>query len=245
MDVTVVILPMPVLWGLHMAVGKKLTLSGMFGLGIIICVITAIRISITTLNHGTNAQQIYSLLALFTCLEALLGVINACLPVLKPIFNKLGDSEASAWLSSVMSGTITIFMRPSEMGSRWTTSSGMKKESGMEREMPEMPRWPGSHGEAATMSPPHRYVDNKAANMMFPSSVANVRSPPSRSPIQLGGPPVPPKEDDFQARPTKDEERRKHGKSIRVQKEWDVERGISEESDRQPLDPRRDYNARW
>ena len=94
------------------------------------------------------------------------------------------------------------------------------------------------------MSPPHRYVDNKAANMMFPSSVANVRSPPLRSPIQLGGTPVPPKEDDFQASPAKDGERRKRRKGIRVQKDWDVERGINEESDRQPLDPRRDYNTR-
>ena len=34
MDVTVVVLPMPVLWGLQMAVGKKFTLSGIFGLGI-------------------------------------------------------------------------------------------------------------------------------------------------------------------------------------------------------------------
>ena len=34
MDVTVVVLPMPVLWGLQMAVGKKFTLSGMFGLGV-------------------------------------------------------------------------------------------------------------------------------------------------------------------------------------------------------------------
>lgn len=34
MDVTVVVLPMPVLWGLQTAVGKKLVLSGMFGLGI-------------------------------------------------------------------------------------------------------------------------------------------------------------------------------------------------------------------
>lgn len=34
MDVTVVVLPMPVLWGLQMAMGKKLVLSGMFGLGI-------------------------------------------------------------------------------------------------------------------------------------------------------------------------------------------------------------------
>lgn len=33
LDVTVVILPMPVLWGLQMAVGRKTTLSGMFGLG--------------------------------------------------------------------------------------------------------------------------------------------------------------------------------------------------------------------
>lgn len=35
MDVTIVVLPMPVLWGLQMAVNKKLVLSGMFGLGIV------------------------------------------------------------------------------------------------------------------------------------------------------------------------------------------------------------------
>ena len=33
-DITVVVLPMPVLWGLHAATGKKFTLSGIFGLGI-------------------------------------------------------------------------------------------------------------------------------------------------------------------------------------------------------------------
>ena len=195
------------------------------------------------MNHDTNAQRIYSLLALFTCLEALLGVINACLPVLKPIFNKLGESDTSAWLSSVMSGSIPIFMRPSQMGSSWTTRSATKKDSGPGKEMPEVPRWPGIY----EMSPPPRYVDNKVANMMFPSLAANVRSPPLSSPNQSRGPPVPPKEDDYQASPTKNWDRRKHAKGIRVQKEWDVERGVSAESDRQPLDPRRDYvyNARW
>lgn len=34
LDVTVVVLPMPLLWCLQMAVSQKLTLSGMFGLGI-------------------------------------------------------------------------------------------------------------------------------------------------------------------------------------------------------------------
>lgn len=33
LDVTAVVLPMPVLWGLKMAVGKKVMLSGMFGMG--------------------------------------------------------------------------------------------------------------------------------------------------------------------------------------------------------------------
>lgn len=245
MDVTVVLLPMPVLWGLQMAMGKKLVLSSMFGLGIIICVITLIRIDITRWNHGSNAQQIYSLLALFTCLEALLGVINACLPVLKPIFNKLGDSSASQWLSSVMSGTIPIFMRPSQMGSRWTMPSATKKDSGMEREMPEMPRWPGSHTGAAMMSPPPRYVDHKAADMMFPSLAANGRGPSTSSPTRTRGPPVPPKEDDYQASPAKDWDRRRDEKGVRVQRGWDVERGVSGESDRQPLDPRRSYDTRW
>ena len=33
LDVAVVVLPMPVLWGLKMAVGQKIMLSGMFGMG--------------------------------------------------------------------------------------------------------------------------------------------------------------------------------------------------------------------
>ena len=35
LDICVVVLPMPVLWGLQMAISKKLVLSGMFGLGIV------------------------------------------------------------------------------------------------------------------------------------------------------------------------------------------------------------------
>ena len=34
LDVTAVVLPMPVLWGLNLDMGKKIKLSGMFGMGI-------------------------------------------------------------------------------------------------------------------------------------------------------------------------------------------------------------------
>ena len=197
-------------------------------------------------NHGTNAQQIFSLLALFTCLEALLGVINACLPVLKPIFNKFGDSSASAWISSVMSGTVPIFMRRSQLGSKWTnppSATATKKEPGTAKEtVREMPRW---HG-----------VSSKAADMMFPSPAMNVKSStslnspiqtrgPLRSPNIPRGPPVPPKEDDYLASPTENWDRGKPAKGIRVQRMWDVESGISEESDRRPLDPWKGDRSRW
>lgn len=95
------------------------------------------------------------------------------------------------------------------------------------------------------MSPPPRYVDDKAANMMFASQMANMRSLSLRSPVQPTGPPVPPKEDKYQPVPMRDWDRRKNGKGIGAKTEWDVEKGITEENDRRPLDLRRDYHSRW
>ena len=74
------------------------------------------------------------------------------------------------------------------------------------------------------MSPPPRYVDSKAAGMLFSSPAVNMS--PS---IEQKGPPVPPKEADYQACLTKDWDRRRHGQRFWVEKEWDTERGVSEE----------------
>ena len=67
-----------------------------------ICAITIVRIKITTEINGQNLIQQYAKIALLTCLEALLGIINACLPVMKPIFSKLG---AIGTLKSFWTGT--------------------------------------------------------------------------------------------------------------------------------------------
>lgn len=279
-------MPMPVLWGLQMAMSKKLVLSGMFGLGIMydlkslfevmaanrflsICVITLIRIKITSENHGSNAQQIYSLIALFTCLEALLGVINACLPVLKPIFNKFSDSRASSWLSSVMSGSIPIFMRPSQMGSTfkshnsgWASRRQSRRQSQGMHPMPvpnsenEMPKWPGSSPISQTRStpPPPRYVENKAANMMFstaPTFTAIRSPPPTRGSDSVSvRPPVPPKGSYYSPTKRWEPAGEKDGAApgIFVQREWDVERGVSEETDRHLLRDKREEDreyGRW
>ncbi|CAD6594109.1 MAG: hypothetical protein ASARMPREDX12_008145 [Alectoria sarmentosa] len=130
LDVTVVVLPMPVLWGLQMAVGKKATLSGMFGLGFTICAITAYRVQITatigSLDSGGHIE-INTVLFMF---EAILGVITACLPVLKPVFDKVRDSmkrydDKKGISKFLKSGSISIFMRMSQI---WKWKSGKRAE---------------------------------------------------------------------------------------------------------------------
>lgn len=54
-----------------------------------ICVITLVRIKVTSEINRKNGQVQSAMIALLTCLEALLGVVNACLPVMKPVFNKI------------------------------------------------------------------------------------------------------------------------------------------------------------
>ena len=49
-----------------------------------------VRIKTTTGIQAQNTLQQYMKISLLTCLEALLGVISACLPVMKPVFRKLG-----------------------------------------------------------------------------------------------------------------------------------------------------------
>ena len=188
-----------------------------------ICIITLIRTQISGENHGSNSAKVYSLVALFTCLEALLGVINACLPVMKPVFNKLGDSRASAWISSVMSGSIPVFMRLSQMASTKDASSkettrwprGMKRQSGVPPALPQ-------------------YVNKKPANISISSPSGDLTRKPSISSPDSIRPPVPPKSKYYKAGPAKRWECEK-GPGIYVRRDWDVEREGSDETDRIPL----------
>ena len=125
MDVTTVALPMPVLWGLQLQTKKKLVIAGMFSMGIAyvpntqtpnkeetradvsysICAITMYRIKITRDIDEQDPWQQYLKLALLTCLEAQLGIINACLPLIKPIFKKLGATSIfNSWWIRTPSG---------------------------------------------------------------------------------------------------------------------------------------------
>ncbi|KAM0802269.1 hypothetical protein BDR22DRAFT_971347 [Usnea florida] len=104
MDIVTVALPMPVLWGLQMPVGRKVAISGLFALGTTICIITVVRIKVTTDITAENTAGQYALISVLTCLEQSLGVVNACLPITKPVFKEMRPMSLigalSGWTSS-------------------------------------------------------------------------------------------------------------------------------------------------
>lgn len=82
-----------------------------------ICVITAVRIRVTKdiADHARTAN--YSLLALLATLENTLGVLNACLPTLKPVLDKVFASSIWSSTSDITTKAISS-VAPSRMDAR-------------------------------------------------------------------------------------------------------------------------------
>ena len=112
-----------------------------------ICALTAYRVYVTSTTSIKTAKQAYSLFALLTSLETLMGVINACLPCLRPSLHRIGQllsSHSNNKFSSALSGSIPIILRlsrplaayfekgsrVSEEGSRKTATVALEAEEG-------------------------------------------------------------------------------------------------------------------
>lgn len=209
-----------------------------------ICIITIVRIKITFDINGSNLKSSYSLLKLLADLEALLGVINACFPVMKPVFTKLAASNASNWLSSVMSGSIPMFIRPLKLGSNGKAAPSKafaKGWSSSKQPIPkEMDRWsPNSSNSTPPISnlgqpPPPRCMDITPTDLVRPEPLrVSSRNSALRSPR----PPVPDYSPARQREPAPMGDAAGFG--IHVQNEWDIERGESHETDRDLLEDQR------
>jgi len=88
-DAVILCLPMPYVWRLHATRSKKLTLTGIFLLGSFVVVVSIIRatyVSAVSLTDGSWADS-YS--AMWSVVETCLAIVAACLPVLRPVFNKV------------------------------------------------------------------------------------------------------------------------------------------------------------
>ncbi|KAL9100716.1 MAG: hypothetical protein Q9163_003942 [Psora crenata] len=199
-----------------------------------ICIITLVRIWVTSLIYGRNSPQIYATLVLLTCLEALLGVINTCLPIMRPVFIELGKARIWSYFPSasiIIGGAASkrsFFSRRS--GNRSSNREGKNGSGGYAAG----PRGKGGEGNPSwptpqPRDPAHRFVDPKAVRM-------TILSHPSQQSISTseGAPPPPPKSLDRQPDNLWWEDK-KAADGIVVQRDWDVERAGSAETDQRPL----------
>ncbi|KAJ6024063.1 hypothetical protein N7540_004860 [Penicillium herquei] len=88
-DTFIVVLPMPLVFNLQMILSKKIPVAAMFSLGALTCVISLLRVvwlwtwNLADLTYTVTPGAIYSVL------EPTLGVVNACLPTIKPAINRI------------------------------------------------------------------------------------------------------------------------------------------------------------
>ncbi|PWY88106.1 hypothetical protein BO94DRAFT_64517 [Aspergillus sclerotioniger CBS 115572] len=84
-DVLLLILPTRQVWKLQIPWGRKVGLSAIFTLGIIVCAISIVRLEnlIAISNSDITWSDTYS--HLWTAIESSLGVVVSCLPSLMPI----------------------------------------------------------------------------------------------------------------------------------------------------------------
>ena len=74
-----------------------------------ICVLTLYRLYRTVSLDPKDWQEGYAVIILLTCLEALLGVVNACLPALKPVVAQIRSLASGKGISRLL-----IFSKSSE-----------------------------------------------------------------------------------------------------------------------------------
>ncbi|KAI9682332.1 MAG: hypothetical protein M1817_000386 [Caeruleum heppii] len=89
-DVWILLLPVPMIFGLKISLRQKLSLYVIFGLGAIVCVATTFRI--VTQHLQDNNDITYSLVpnAYWTNSEVALSFVCACAPTFRPIGLKVG-----------------------------------------------------------------------------------------------------------------------------------------------------------
>ncbi|KAI0529926.1 hypothetical protein GGR58DRAFT_509015 [Xylaria digitata] len=123
-DTIVVALPMPKLFRLQMNLAKKISIAGMFSLGAFICVVSLLRV-LWLINWDLN-DLTYTVTpgAIYSVLEPTLGIVNACLPTIKPAMKRMirrldkqsrvipSESATSDWKKPYTTGSAAHTFQP-------------------------------------------------------------------------------------------------------------------------------------
>ncbi|GKZ25554.1 hypothetical protein AbraIFM66951_001326 [Aspergillus brasiliensis] len=128
LDVIVLLLPIPVLWSLHMRLHKKLGVLMIFWLGAFCCVAAIIRLillhaSLSKVAVDHALVRLQSRMIIFMLIEPNCSIVAACLPCYGALF--MGTTS----LSSIVQSFRTVFTVGSQ-GSTYS-KSGTRNRKGL------------------------------------------------------------------------------------------------------------------
>lgn len=97
-DAFIVALPLPKLYGLQIPLPKRVAIAAMFGLGALICVLSLLRILSVVSWDLTDPTYTGTGITAYSILEPMLGVVNACLPAMRPALGAVfKNGPFSSW----------------------------------------------------------------------------------------------------------------------------------------------------
>ncbi|CAL8581168.1 hypothetical protein XPA_006871 [Xanthoria parietina] len=174
-DLVVLILPIPWLWGMNMAVPKRMAVVGLFVLGSFVCIAGIIRLPFLAELQVSDATYTSINVGVWVIVECNIGILSACLPILRPLFS-------SKYASSPVSRLARIFRRLTN--SRFSSSSRENLTSDPEKgisepssdaTMAEGLKWPNDSSAGGAWKWSRNNSGSVAADSISP--VAHGKSP--------------------------------------------------------------------
>ncbi|RAL11811.1 uncharacterized protein BO97DRAFT_346220 [Aspergillus homomorphus CBS 101889] len=103
-DLMIFLLPLPIIWRLQMRTGQKLALTGVFCVGFMAVIASVVRLAIYLIVYDIGYDARYDLnqtvttMLWWSMIEAALGLLASCLPVIRSLFNESSLDELTACL---------------------------------------------------------------------------------------------------------------------------------------------------
>ncbi|ROW15995.1 hypothetical protein VPNG_02566 [Cytospora leucostoma] len=119
LDILILLTPIPIVWGMSGEMGRKVGLTFLFSVGILVCAISLVRLYYSTKANFILAYitEYAGIAVILSALEANLSILCACLPsfpaLLRPLFKKIKST-----ISSEICGTSKA---------QWPTSSARSR----------------------------------------------------------------------------------------------------------------------
>lgn len=113
MDFVILVLPVPMIWGLHRAWQDRLALNGVFALGAFVCFASIFRIVVLFYISPTDPTYTVWQATLWTHVEPSIGLICSCLPIIRGLFPalKLGNrskNSRSYYINTSLSNSLFL-----------------------------------------------------------------------------------------------------------------------------------------